>query len=317
MDKFPLVSVIVPAFNSENTILNVVNGLLSQTFKNFEIIIINDGSKDKTGELIDVLAERHHKRIRVYHQRNQGVSSARNLGIKKAQGEYITFIDSDDEIKFDFLQNLVKGIEEKNVDLVITGYLRSNGENVKLQNKFFSREDFQEVIMTKDIGVAVCKLYKRDIICENNIKFPEGMKLCEDAVFYYRYILHAKNCLMLNVQDYLYNIPENISKYNLNIDDEILALQEMSISIINLINNIKLDKQGIERLSKRLQIFFERVIDAITKQNKKGRKKYFEVINWSYLLSFLQIDKFSKQLLEFRLLKTLRIYLKLKKRIYN
>lgn len=97
------VSVIVPVFNRKDYIEKCLNSIVNQTFRNFELIVVDDGSDDGTGEICDEYGKRH-LQLKVIHQRNEGVSKARNTGIKYAQGEYCTFIDSDDYLPLNYLQ---------------------------------------------------------------------------------------------------------------------------------------------------------------------------------------------------------------------
>ena len=110
-----LISVIVPVYNSEQTLNRCIDSILGQTYRNFELFLINDGSKDRSGEICDEYA-RKDSRVKVFHKENGGVSSARNVGLDNASGEWITFVDSDDRIGQNFLKNLV--LYSTNVDLV-------------------------------------------------------------------------------------------------------------------------------------------------------------------------------------------------------
>ncbi len=109
-----LISIIIPAYNIEKYIERCINSILNQTYKNLEIIIIDDGSKDKTSKICDIIAKSE-KRIHVYHNKNHGVSYSRNYGIKKATGEYIAFIDGDDTIEKTYIEELYNKITNYNV----------------------------------------------------------------------------------------------------------------------------------------------------------------------------------------------------------
>lgn len=133
MQEFPLISVIIPVYNTEQYLSSCLKSILSQTFNNFEVILINDGSTDQSGILCDEFVKQD-SRIKVFHQENAGVSAARNVGLKYAQGKWITFVDSDDELMPDGLEvmiNMVQGGSE-NVDLVLAGYDTINRKLPKL-----------------------------------------------------------------------------------------------------------------------------------------------------------------------------------------
>ena len=112
----PKVSVVVPAYNAENTIEKIVKDILNQSYDDFELILVDDGSDDKTAELCDFFASKD-PRVIVLHQQNGGLSNARNNGTKKASGEYVTYIDSDDRVESYYLEFLIRAIEEAGVDI--------------------------------------------------------------------------------------------------------------------------------------------------------------------------------------------------------
>ncbi|MBO5142223.1 MAG: glycosyltransferase family 2 protein, partial [Clostridia bacterium] len=111
-----LVSIIVPIYNVEEYLEDCINSLIAQTYKNIEIILIDDGSKDRSGKICDSYSKID-KRIRVIHKKNEGLSSARNKGLEESKGEYISFIDSDDKIDIDFIALLMEHIEKNKVDI--------------------------------------------------------------------------------------------------------------------------------------------------------------------------------------------------------
>ena len=120
----PKISVIIPVYNTEGFVARVIESVMAQTFADFELILIDDGSKDASGEICDRFAAKHSDKIRVAHTENHGVSSARNCGIDMATGEWITFIDSDDYVLPQYLQNLYSNAEKYNSDFVMTGIVR-------------------------------------------------------------------------------------------------------------------------------------------------------------------------------------------------
>ena len=121
MEAFPLVSIIVPVYNAEKHISDCLDSLLSQVFKDFEIILVDDGSKDCSGEICDRYAGKD-SRVTVIHKENAGVSSARNKGIEQARGKYLVFVDSDDTVQPEYIGTLYKEITREDEDLVICGY---------------------------------------------------------------------------------------------------------------------------------------------------------------------------------------------------
>lgn len=184
----PKVSVIVPAFNLEKYISKCIESLISQTFKDIEIIIVNDGSTDKTQEICEYYTKID-KRIRILNQKNSGVSVARNSGLDLASGDFITFVDGDDFIENDTIEFLLTNLEKYDVDVSTCGFQEShideNGKihSFKKKNNGFgiisSEEALKESFVNGKISLFVNgKLYKKEIF--DNIRFPINM-IYEDA----------------------------------------------------------------------------------------------------------------------------------------
>lgn len=210
-----LISVIVPVYNVESVLHYCLDSILNQTYSNFELILIDDGSGDRSSELCDQYAEKD-KRIRVFHKENGGVSSARNVGIENARGEYICFVDSDDYVAENYLEELIL-VKEKNYDCnnIWCGFQTVDGyEHPTVQQKVvFSRDDElsivpRELIMDLhekwlDAG-PVCKLYSRRIIVNYGLKFDESISLGEDLIFNFQYIDNSGDQIVV-INKCLYN----------------------------------------------------------------------------------------------------------------
>ena len=186
----PKVSVIIPVYNAEKTLHRCVDSVLAQTFTNFELILINDGSIDESKKICDDYAKKD-SRVVVIHKANGGVSSARNKGLDIAQGEWITFVDSDDYILNDFLQNFTY-----NFDLEICG-VQTFGEcstiDTPTKNEIINnRVKISEWLITDCRKLYMvtpwCKILKRKIIRDNKIYFNELLIRGEDTIFIYNYI---------------------------------------------------------------------------------------------------------------------------------
>lgn len=185
----PEVSIIIPVFNSENYIERCIKSVLCQTFKDIEIIIVNDGSTDKSLSICKKLAENDNK-ILIINQKNSGVSIARNKGLDCAEGKYISFIDSDDFVANDMIEFLVDNIKKYDSDIATCGicdcYAQSDGTIEKKYGKnknqrgiIDCREAMQEIFINGKVSLfAYDKLYRREIF--DNLRFPEG-KIYEDA----------------------------------------------------------------------------------------------------------------------------------------
>lgn len=194
------VSVIVPVFNTEKTLSKCLDSLINQTLSDIEIIIINDGSTDKTQTIINKYSKKD-KRIKTYLIENAGLGNARNQGIKHSTGKYISFVDGDDYIELDMLEQLYNKAIEDNSDIVECDFYWIFPNKTRLDKANYYAD--QANIMT-DIRVMVCnKLFKKELITSNNIKFPVGLKY-EDIAFTYSILPYAKKISYVPIAMYYY-----------------------------------------------------------------------------------------------------------------
>lgn len=235
------VSIIVPVYNSEKYISKCLDSIINQTYKNIEIIVINDGSKDNS---IDILKEyeRKYSNIILIDKKNEGVSKTRNLGIKKSTGDYIMFIDNDDFIDKDYVETYMKNEE---YDIVIGSYKRVNNED-KILFKYNLDENS---LWTKYVVLAPwAKLYKKEFITKNKIEFVD-FKIGEDV--YFNLLCYSKTNNIKIINDFKYNwfynneSVSNTSQRGLNKDVDITILLDKVINIIDM--NNKYNKYFIER----------------------------------------------------------------------
>ena len=191
-----LISVVIPVYNVEKYISKTIESVLLQSYINFELILVDDGSLDNSGKICDRYSVKD-KRVKVIHKQNGGVSSARNVGIELAAGKYIAFIDGDDFVSECYLETLYNMLISNNVDMAVqvyynmysTGREKSVKENI---NKVMSAWQFIEfeILEGRDTSPYV-KLYKADIIKKNNVRFDESITNLEDMLFLFCY---AKEC---------------------------------------------------------------------------------------------------------------------------
>lgn len=214
-----MISVIIPAYNAAKTIVCCVESLLSQTCKDWELIIIDDGSTDNT---LDVCQSFHDKRIQVYHKENGGVSSARNAGLTYAKGEYIAFVDADDYLEPMYLEHLYQGSE---YDLSITGFCYDKEPEktillLELTDKASIAKCLSELINADQLCYPWGRLFKRSVIEQNHIRFNEKMRFAEDNVFNWEYLCHI-NALRIDSthKDYHKSSDEGGSGYNLSFEE--------------------------------------------------------------------------------------------------
>lgn len=181
----PRLSVIIPIYNAEKSLEKCLNSLINQSFEDIEIICINDGSNDNSLSILEKYAAKE-KNVKIFSQKNQGVSAARNLGISKAVGEYILFCDADDTYKPNLCSTVISMIDKENRDVIAFGH--ENYVDKKLKNS-----DFKNITKIKkkntlknwlNLQVYVWeKAFKRSFIEKHNIKFPVGIKNAEDLIF--------------------------------------------------------------------------------------------------------------------------------------
>lgn len=208
----PLVSMIVPVYNAEKTIDRCVSSILNQTYKDFELILLDDGSTDTSGAVCDACAEKD-ARIRVVHKENSGVSDTRNQGIAMAEGEYLQFLDSDDWITPEATSLFVRAATEYRCDMVIADFYRVIGERVSQKGDIeeegmMDRADYAVNMMQKPAdfyyGVLWNKFYKRSIIERYQLKMDSAVSWCEDFMFNLEYVRHVNSIYALKVPVYYY-----------------------------------------------------------------------------------------------------------------
>lgn len=207
----PLVSIIVPVYNAEKFLKKCLDSICRQTYKNLEILLIDDGSDDHSRIICEQYAMQDH-RIEVEIKDNGGVSSARNVGIEKATGKYIMFVDSDDICKPNEVFVALEAIEENQVDEVIFGMCaessKQSNKQVFNKHKFVGKEIRNNIdyIMLHGLSSPWNKIYLRDNIIKWGIRFDETLSLGEDLNFNIRYLLNCKSILYIPEVLYLYHI---------------------------------------------------------------------------------------------------------------
>lgn len=216
----PLVSIIVPVYNAEKFIHKCIDSIRTQTYENFELILVDDGSTDNSGIICDEYAQKE-SRIITIHKPNNGVSSARNKGLDTATGEFITFIDSDDCINPQFLEKLLYNI----ADLTICSVITNLNREYSLINHIYDLPSESHIISTLVNNIFLKtpwgKLFKREIIIKNNLRFDENIRYGEDTLFVLNYIKDIKNIACISNPLYYYTEieyhSEAITKYNLEL----------------------------------------------------------------------------------------------------
>lgn len=222
--KTTVVSIIVPIYNKEKYLTECVDSILQQTFKDFELILVDDGSKDSSWSIINEYAEKD-KRVIPIHQENEGVSVARNTGLDNAHGKWICFVDADDYLPKDGIQILVEHAENSNADIINANATRIEGN---LQSKIFNfkNEVIKDNIYSRLVHFAPwAQLFKRSIIETNHLRYVKGLAYSEDNVFILHYSLYATSIEFVN--DSVYNYRINPDSAIQNTDHEKVAYHQM------------------------------------------------------------------------------------------
>lgn len=244
MEK-PILSIIVPVYNVENYIKDCIDSLIKQTIKSVEIIVVNDGSKDSS---MDIVKEYNNEKIKIVNKVNGGLSSARNAGIKVAQGKYIAFVDSDDFISNNTVyEDMVSYLEKSNSDIIVgKGSWYYNEKKIIPMNKYAFKDNIissEEYLITSirehRIFVPVwLNIIKSSILIDNNLKFTEGI-LHEDELFSPQLFLKAKKILLYNKDFYMYRQREgSIMNSRNNREKRLKDIQYISKELSNISNNI-------------------------------------------------------------------------------
>jgi capsular polysaccharide biosynthesis protein cpsJ len=232
------VSIIVPVYNVEPYLRQCLDSVLGQTFKNFEVLLVNDGSSDSSGDICREYVEKD-SRFHYFEKENGGLSDARNYGIERAQGEYLTFIDSDDFVNEKHLENLFLASRLTNADITIGGFSRFENGTFWLYPDYFSSDSLVSFTSAQAIqhldsmfdvpflnfSTAWGKLFKRELFSE--LRFPYG-KYAEDQFIIWKLYLKARSIYTFNVDSYVYRINKNgmSSVFSLKHLDYIEALEE-------------------------------------------------------------------------------------------
>lgn len=219
------ISIVVPVYNAEKYIIRTLNSILDQSYKNIEIIVVNDGSTDRSEELCRD-ASCANSKIQYFKIPNGGPSNARNFGISKATGEYIGFCDSDDVIHCNMYETLVSALEQSNADIALCDiYSERDKQNFGFpwnDGTVFEESQIQNVLMAAMIGnrsdndqavpvwgsVVRC-LFKKSIIEESKVRFPTDIYFAEDLVFTLNYLLYSKRAVICSQPFYHYTCNED------------------------------------------------------------------------------------------------------------
>lgn len=202
-----LISIIIPIYNVEKYLRRCIDSVISQTYQNIEIILVDDGSPDKSGEICDEYKVLD-KRVKVIHKKNAGLSDARNAGIDIAKGKFLTFVDSDDWIECKYIEKLYQLIKIENCDISMCNFIKTSNVNIQINNfniEIFKFSNIEALEQLSDkfyvqMVIACGKLYKKELF--DNIRFPVG-RLHEDEFTTYK-LIHKAEKIVFTTEPLLY-----------------------------------------------------------------------------------------------------------------
>lgn len=279
--KIPLISIIVPVYKVETVLPVCLDSILKQSFQDFELLLIDDGSPDRSGIICDEYAQLD-GRIRVFHQKNGGVSSARNRGLREAKGEYLVFVDSDDWIQNNFFLLIQSYLGKFDIIFLGLDFVTSDGySNQKLippfrisDNDNGTLSEMLYALFEIDLLGYMCSIVvRRDIVAEYSLKFNEGFSLHEDSLFYFDCCMHASTFVSLAHAPYKYVHYENEKRRTLSNKipanyKEILQLRQNKMS--ELLSSVEMPENKRHFIEGRLMYNFCRIsLDVAMSQDQK------------------------------------------------
>ena len=273
MNTTPKISVIVPVYNAEKYLHRCIDSILSQTFTDFELLLINDGSKDSSGAICDEYAAKDN-RVRVFHKENCGVSSARNLGIVNSIAEFVVLIDSDDWFALDTLEVLLKEQKKYDADCVVFGFNQTSG-NIWAPNEDKVYDTLSELknnfvyhLNTELLSSSVNKLYKKKLIKQH---YPVGMAFGEDLLFSLDYLEQCKCISFITAPLYQHEVYNNTSlthTFNMRRFVDIEIIQNRIIEFAIDKNNKSLNRKYLADCIRIIRSFLSLDISISEKRNK-------------------------------------------------
>lgn len=235
MNEKPLFSVIIPAFNAQKTLKRTILSVLNQTYRDYEIVIVDDGSRDLTPKILEEFID--YPQVTVLHQMNAGVSAARNSALQLCRGEYVLFLDADDWVENNFLMVFKQNLSAwpaQAIDLMV-GNLNDDRVGKIMQAGFFEQEDIPFVLgeleMSDNIGYLHNKCYRREMIEEMGLRFIEGVSMSEDLLFNLKCFSCVSNFLVMPGSAYHYeDVAGSLSKRKSNYNE--LKVRKKSLTAL-------------------------------------------------------------------------------------
>lgn len=307
-----MISIIVPAYNAEKYIEDCLISLCNQTYTDFELLVVDDGSKDKTKDIIEKYVNLD-KRIKPFYNENHGVSFSRNFALKKAKGDYITFVDSDDIVAPDFLEVLLSELLKYNADMSAIKVIKSNVFNDFLFDSgisysFKGEEIFSQLFSSYE-GFLCNKLFKKSVIEKNKIILDTTINICEDLLFTIQYLECCKLVIYNSGVKYFYRQTSTSAFNNLNNLKwfDCLKSYEEILNLLDAYPNVKIQVEYnyvillCEALY-RIRYIYEGSEDLLLNINDQWKKsrQYFSEFNLTQKLKIILFRFFPYFVMKFR-----------------
>lgn len=278
------VSVIIPIYNGESYLHRCIDSILNQSFKAFELLLIDDGSTDSTFSICSEYASIDN-RIKMIRLKNGGVGNARNQGLSMATGDYVCFVDCDDYVTPNYIKNLIS--HSNDCDMVISSAIYESDDKRKFApSKYacFGKSKLcqlveEDIITRKTFPWA--KLYKRSIIEAKSLSFPIDMPIGEDAVFLFSYISVCNTVKVVSDCDYIYQVAmeDSLTKKRYSVEKELKILQQIYSSTQSLIDALQISSSSaIANITRLRQSYIIRVLDSIYFVERLPRSRRLEII---------------------------------------
>lgn len=296
----PKISIIIPVYNVECYLSKCLKSIIEQSYSKLEIIIIDDGSSDKSSKICDEFAKKD-KRILVLHKKNEGVSVARNLGIQLATGEYLMFVDSDDYLPVNSVKILLDNMINNEVQLCCGAWekilarkdIKNSYDDVLIDCN--NIEQLGKYLEIEEVNGPVAKLYITSLIKKNNLRFIPEIKIGEDAIFNYQYIQHCKRVFLVGKIVYVYNKLNNVSATHTYYKDfskcaYLTAIEEKKC-LSRHMKNEELSKEIVKIISKRFMSSIHYIQYYDLNNNEKIKK-----IEETYQIFKPELNYYEKQI---------------------
>lgn len=299
----PKISVIVPVYNVEKYLIRCVDSILGQTYKNLEIILVNDGSTDESGKMCDRYAKEN-ENIKVVHRKNGGLAAARNSGLDIATGDYIAFVDSDDWIDSDMYEWMLSLATENNADIVRCGYyIDKEGEKpipaYECTGKLLYTDEQRRCEMVRDsykAASACTKLYKREIIADK--RFDETMLANEDWGFNYDLLKNVKNTVYYDLPKYHYfQRSESIMRSKKNIRNRMNIIRVLNYFLESEMANQMVYEYALEGYANHMSgLLYYILISAGSRANEYKEVRKMIVQHRDEILHTIKDEKLKKKI---------------------